>query len=76
MDINRKFQRRLKLSIIKQHFPAFKFEYNANRDVYEVKRKGKMFYVTVAAKHIQQIIRELYIKMDEIIMRRYNHKGF
>lgn len=58
-----KYQRMLKLKIIKRCFESLVFEYFHERDVYEVyNNKGKRIHAAFASKNVQEIIDEIMVK--------------
>lgn len=64
-----KYQRMLKLKIIKKHFDSLQFEYFPSRDVYEVYHKGKMIHAVMAYRNAQEIINEIKMKREKIFWR-------
>ncbi len=63
MEINKKFHRRLKLSILRKHFHALEIEYSLRSDVFVVRQRGKTIYVCFASKMIGEVIRDVLEKM-------------
>lgn len=62
MDLNKKYERKLKCILIQKHFLNVTISYSAERDVYEAHKKGKRIYACYAYHPIGKIIREILNK--------------
>lgn len=60
--LNKKWQRKLKLSLIQKHFHNIDISYHPERDVYEAHKNGKRIYAIYAYRPINEIISEISAK--------------
>ena len=64
VNMPNKYQRRLKLSLIKKHFESLRIEYSPFRDVYEAYNNDRFMLAIEASKNIQEIIDQIRIKKE------------
>ncbi len=65
-NLCKKYQRRIKLNLLKKNFPALELEYFPNRDVIEIKRNGKIFHAFYAYENLTKIIRSINDKLQRV----------
>jgi len=71
LKVPNKYQRILKLKIIKKCFDILQFKYSVSHDVYEVFYEKKLIHAAFAYRNVQQIIDEIRIKYDKLVLGYY-----
>ena len=62
MDLGKKYQRRLKLSLIQKHFGNVEVKYVPERDVYEAYKQGRLIYACYAGNNLGKIVQDITAK--------------